>query len=115
MDECTGIRERRVAAPNEATSDLATIAARRALEDANLAATEIDLIIVETATPDTLLPTTAMLVQDNLKATNAVAFDISAACSGFIYALVIGSQFIKSGLYGVSPAKRAFRTLSNFL
>lgn len=98
--ERTGIRERRIAAPKEATSDLATIAARKALEDANLSATEIDLIIVATTTSDMFFPSTALLVQDNLKATNAVAFDISAACSGFIYALVIGSQFITSGLYG---------------
>lgn len=97
--ERTGIRERRMAASGEATSDLATIAARRALEDANLSADEIDLIIVATGTPDMLFPSTALLVQANLKATNAAAFDISAACSGFIYALVIGSQFIKSGLY----------------
>jgi 3-oxoacyl-[acyl-carrier-protein] synthase-3 len=97
--ERTGIRERRMAASDEATSDLATIAACRALEDANLSADEIDLIIVATGTPDMLFPSTALLVQDNLKATSAAAFDISAACSGFIYALVIGSQFIKSGLY----------------
>lgn len=97
--ERTGIRERHIAAADEATSDLATIAAHKALEDANVSAEEIDLIIVATTTPDMLFPSTALLVQDKLKAPSAVAFDISAACSGFIYALVTGSQFITSGIY----------------
>lgn len=97
--ERTGIRERRVAAEYEATSDLATRAAQKALEDANVTAAEIDLIIVATGTSDMAFPATACLVQDNLKAINAAAFDISAACSGFIYALVTGSQFIKTGIY----------------
>ncbi len=97
--ERTGIYERRVAAEHEATSDLATKAAQKALEDANVAAAEIDLIIVATGTSDMAFPATACLVQDNLKAVNAAAFDISAACSGFIYALVTGSQFIKTGIY----------------
>lgn len=97
--ERTGIHERRVAAEHEATSDLATKAAQKALEDANVVAAEIDLIIVATGTSDMAFPATACLVQDNLKAVNAAAFDISAACSGFIYALVTGSQFIKTGLY----------------
>ncbi|GMA98333.1 beta-ketoacyl-ACP synthase III [Pelosinus sp. IPA-1] len=97
--ERTGIRERHVAAENEATSDLATKAAQKALEDANITAAEIDLIIVATGTADMAFPATACLVQDNLKAINAAAFDVSAACSGFIYALVTGSQFIKAGVY----------------
>jgi 3-oxoacyl-[acyl-carrier-protein] synthase-3 len=97
--ERTGIHERRVAAENEATSDLATKAAQKALEDAKVTAAEIDLIIVATGTSDMAFPATACLVQDNLKAINAAAFDISAACSGFIYALVTGSQFIKAGIY----------------
>jgi 3-oxoacyl-[acyl-carrier-protein] synthase-3 len=97
--ERTGIHERRVAAEHEATSDLATKAAQKALEDANVTAAEIDLIIVATGTSDMAFPATACLVQDNLKAINAAAFDISAACSGFIYALVTGSQFIKTGIY----------------
>ena len=97
--ERTGIRERHIAAENEATSDLATKAAQKALEDANITAAEIDLIIVATGTADMAFPATACLVQDNLKAINAAAFDVSAACSGFIYALVTGSQFIKAGLY----------------
>lgn len=97
--ERTGIRERHIAAENEATSDLATKAAQKALEDANITAAEIDLIIVATGTADMAFPATACLVQENLKAINAAAFDVSAACSGFIYALVTGSQFIKSGVY----------------
>lgn len=97
--ERTGIHERRIAAENEATSDLATKAAYKALEDAKITAAEIDLIIVATGTSDMAFPATACLVQDNIKATNAAAFDISAACSGFIYALVTGSQFIKAGIY----------------
>ncbi|AIF52818.1 beta-ketoacyl-ACP synthase III [Pelosinus sp. UFO1] len=97
--ERTGIRKRHVAAENEATSDLATKAAQKALEDANITAAEIDLIIVATGTADMAFPATACLVQDNLKAINAAAFDVSAACSGFIYALVTGSQFIKAGVY----------------
>jgi 3-oxoacyl-[acyl-carrier-protein] synthase-3 len=97
--ERTGIHERRVAAESEATSDLATRAAQKALEDAKITAAEIDLIIVATATPDMAFPATACLVQDNIKAINAAAFDISAVCSGFLYALVTGSQFIKAGIY----------------
>ena len=97
--ERTGIHERHVAADNEATSDLATKAAQKALEDANITAAEIDLIIVATGTADMAFPATACLVQDNLRALNAAAFDVSAACSGFIYALVTGSQFIKAGVY----------------
>jgi len=97
--ERTGIRERRMAASNQATSDLATEAARRALEDAGVQPEEIELIIVGTASPDMLFPSTACLVQKNLKAVNAAAFDLTAACAGFVYGLVTGSQFIKTGLY----------------
>ena len=78
--ENVGIRERHIAAPNQATSDLATEAGRRAIEDAGLVPTDIDLIIVATATPDRKAPSTA-LVQH--KATNAAAFDLAAVCSGF--------------------------------
>jgi 3-oxoacyl-[acyl-carrier-protein] synthase III len=95
----TGIRERRIAGEGEATSDLATKAARLALADAGVKATEIDLIIVATVTPDMVFPSVACLVQSNLQATNAAAFDITAVCSGFAYGLVIGSQFIKAGTY----------------
>lgn len=95
----TGIRERRIASPEMATSDLATRAAEKALIDAGITADELDLIIVATATPDMYFPSTACLVQANLKASNAAAFDLAAGCSGFVYGLVTGSQFIKAGLY----------------
>lgn len=93
----TGIRERRIAAPEEATSHLATNAARRAMEDAGIKAEELDLIIVATISPDTFFPSTACHVQRNLGALNAVAFDVSAACAGFLYALQIARHFINSG------------------
>ena len=95
----TGIKERRIAEPTIATSDLAARAAQNALLDAGVSADEIDLIIVATATPDMLFPSTACLVQDKIKASKAAAFDLSAGCSGFVYGLVTGSQFIKTGLY----------------
>ncbi|MBP2640641.1 MAG: fabH 2 [Firmicutes bacterium] len=97
--ERTGIHERRVAADDQATSDLATEAARRALEDAGIGPDELDLIIVATVTPDMSFPSTACLVQNNLKAVNAAAFDLTAVCSGFVYGLAVGSQFIQTGLY----------------
>ena len=97
--ERTGIRERRIASDSEATSDLATQAARKALANAGISAAEIDLIIVATATPDMFFPSTACLVQANLQAVNAAAFDLAAGCSGFVYGLVVGTQFIKTGLY----------------
>lgn len=95
----TGIKERHVVEPGIATSDLATHAAEKALQDAGINADEIDLIIVATATPDMIFPSTACLVQDKIKASNAAAFDLAAGCSGFAYGLVVGSQFIKTGLY----------------
>lgn len=94
-----GIRERRVAAEGECTSDLAAKAAHKAIEDAGLSVSDIDLIIVATATPDRLAPSTACIVQDKLKAYNAVAFDIAAVCSGFLYAMSVASQFIAAGVY----------------
>ena len=97
--ERTGIRERRVVAEGQATSDLATIAAERALADAGVSAEELDLIIVATVTPDMVFPSVACLVQNNLKAVNAAAFDLTAVCSGFMYALVTGSTFIQTGMY----------------
>ncbi|MDL2280673.1 ketoacyl-ACP synthase III [Selenomonadales bacterium OttesenSCG-928-I06] len=95
----TGIKERRIASAEEATSDLATKAALKALENAKTSPDEIDLIIVNTATPDMLFPSSACLVQENIKAKNAAAFDLSAGCTGFVYGLVTGVQFIKTGLY----------------
>lgn len=93
----TGIRERRIVRPDVATSDIATYAAEKALEDAKMNPEDIDMIIVATVTPDMSFPSTACLVQKNLGAFKAAAFDISAACSGFIYGLSIASQFVKSG------------------
>jgi len=95
----TGISERRIAAKHESTSDLASHAAMRALERANVSPSEVDLIIVATITPDMPFPSTACLVQRKIGATRAAAFDLEAACSGFIYALEIGQQFIMSRTY----------------
>ena len=95
----TGIRERRIAAEGQATSDLATEAARRALADAGVGPDDVDLIIVATVTPDMPFPSTACLVQHRLGATKAAAFDIKAACSGFVYALDIASHFVASHTY----------------
>lgn len=97
--ERTGIRERRIVDSETATSDLAAKAAAEALENAKVKPEEIDLIIVATATPDMFFPSVACLVQEQLKAVNAAAFDLAAGCSGFVYGVVTGSQFIKSGLY----------------
>lgn len=94
-----GIKERHIASPTEATSDLATMAGKRAIDNAGLSAGEIDLIIVATATPDRLAPSTAAIVQDKLNAYDAVAFDIAAVCSGFLYAMSIASQFIMTHVY----------------
>lgn len=97
--ERTGIKERHIAGPETATSDLALRAAQKALKDANVTADEIDLIIVGTATPDMFFPSVACIIQDKLKASNAAAFDLTAGCSGFAYSLVVGSQFVQTGLY----------------
>jgi 3-oxoacyl-[acyl-carrier-protein] synthase III len=95
----TGIKERRIAAANEFTSDLAAKAAERAMKMAGVTAEQIDLIIVATLTPDMPFPSTACHVQRKLGAMRAAAFDMEAACSGFIYALEIGQQFIMSRTY----------------
>lgn len=95
----TGIRERRLAAENEATSDMAVEAAKRAMAKAGVTADQIDLIIVATITPDRLFPSTACIVQDRIGAVRAAAFDLEAACSGFVYALEVGSQFVASHTY----------------
>lgn len=95
----TGIHERRIAAGGESTSDMAAQAAEVALERAGLTAGQVDLIIIATVTPDYPFPSTACLVQEKIGAKRAAAFDIEAACSGFIYAMEIGQQFIQSRTY----------------
>ncbi len=95
----TGIRERRFAHADQATSDLATGAAKKALEAAGIDASDIDCIIVGTSTPDMSLPSTACIVQENIGAKNAFAFDVNAVCSSFVYALEIADNFIKCGKY----------------
>lgn len=94
----TGIRERRILEQG-ATSDLCVKAIQACLASRNIEATDIDLIIVATVTPDMLFPATACIVQDKIGARNAWGFDLSAACSGFVYALVVGAQFVESGSY----------------
>ena len=95
----TGIKERHVADKKTATSDLAVKAAISALKEANMTKDELDVIIVATITPDMAFPSTACLVQKALDAKKALAFDVSAACSGFIYALAVAKSFIESGTY----------------
>jgi 3-oxoacyl-[acyl-carrier-protein] synthase-3 len=92
----TGIKERRIAGENEHTSHMAAKAAKKAMEQARVKASEIDLIIVATVTPDTFFPSTACHVQRILGAKNAACFDISAACSGFLYAIEVAQQFISN-------------------
>lgn len=93
----SGIRNRRFAAPDEATSDLCIQAAKPALEAAGIGPEDLDLIVVGTLTPDYPLPSTAVLVQDRLGAKRAAAFDVSAACTGFMTALHVGESFIATG------------------
>jgi len=97
--ETLGIRERRVSAADQATSDLAWKAGRAAIDNAGLTVGDIDLIIVATATPDRIAPSTACIVQDKLGAFNAVAFDIAAVCSGFLYGMSVAASSIASHLY----------------
>ena len=93
----TGIRERHVAADDELASDLALHASRRALEAAGLKATDLDLIIVATTTPDVIFPSTACILQKKLSARACAAFDVQAVCSGFVYALATADLFIRAG------------------
>lgn len=95
----TGIRERRISDTNMATSDMAKIAATRAIENSGLTPGDIDLVIVATVTPDNNVPSTACIVQHGIGAINAAALDMNAACSGFIYGLVTANQFIATGMY----------------
>src|SRR5690606_30359923 len=93
----TGISERRIAAEGQTTADLAEQAARRAMEAAGVTAADIDMIALGTTTPDLIFPSTACLVQARLGAGGCAAFDVNAACSGFIYALSMADKFIRSG------------------
>ncbi len=95
--ERTGIRERRLAAPGEACSDLGVLAAQQALADANVQAAQLDLIVVATCTGDSPLPSTASLIQHRLGAVKAAACDISAACCGFVYGLSVADAFVRTG------------------
>jgi 3-oxoacyl-[acyl-carrier-protein] synthase-3 len=95
----TGIKERRIAAENEFTSDMAAKAAQRAMKMAGVTGAQIDLVIVATITPDMPFPATACLVQQKIGAKRAAAFDLEAACSGFIYGLEVAQQFINSRTY----------------
>ena len=99
IQERTGIRERHIVEKGVATSDLAVEAAKLCLAKRGITADEVELIIVATVTPDMLFPGTACLVQDKLGAKKAWGFDLSAACSGFIYALQVGTKFIESGAH----------------
>lgn len=95
----TGIKERRITDSKTACSDLAAKAAINALNDCNMSASQLDLIIVSTVTPDMMFPSTACLVQQKIGATRAAAFDIEAACSGFMYSISVAKQFIEGGVY----------------
>ena len=95
----TGIRERRILEPGQGASDLAARSARQTLEKTGVSPLDLDLIIVATVTPDSPLPASSCLVQAQLGAVNAAAFDLVAGCSGFVYALSVGSQYVQSGLY----------------
>ena len=93
----TGIRERHLVAPGQATSDLAEPAARKAIEEAGLTPADIGFIVVGTTTPDTIFPSTACVLQAKIGATNAWGFDLGAACSGFLSSLSVGAQMVASG------------------
>lgn len=99
VEENLGIKERRIAAPDQPTSDLAAKAGLMAIESAGLNPEDIDLIIVATSTPDRLAPSTAAIVQDRIKAYNSVAFDLAAVCSGFLFAMSTAAQYIATGIY----------------
>jgi len=93
----TGIRERRIAAAHEMTSDLAVNASKNAIAAAGIEAQDIDLIVIATTTPDLVFPSTACLVQERLGIRGCPAFDVQAVCAGFIYAIDVADKFIKTG------------------
>jgi len=95
----TGIKERRIAAEHESSSTMAAVAAKQALESANVNSDQVDMIIVCTSSPDVLFPSTACFVQKELLAFNSAAYDISAVCSGFVFGLSIAEQYLKAGRY----------------
>lgn len=95
--ERTGIRKRHIAAPGQTTCDMAEVAARRAIEAAGIAVSDIDLIIVATTTPDRVFPSTACLLQQRLGISGPAAFDVQAVCTGFVYALSVADKFIRTG------------------
>src|SRR5260370_12141372 len=101
MTTRTGIKERRIAAKGEDTSDMAAKAALKAIEQAKISAKDIDLILVATATPDMLFPATACFVQKKIGANKAACLDVSAACAGFLFAIEIAQQFITSHTYDI--------------
>jgi len=109
----TGIRERRFAEPGTGSSDLGLIAAQRALDAADIAARDVDLIICATYTPDMAFPSTACIIQEGLDAKPAAAFDLQAACSGFVYALVTAAQYVIAGSlrYGLVVAAEVNSTI----
>ncbi len=110
----TGIKERHIASETECTSDLAVNAIKNALDNAKMSAEDIDLLIIATITPDFVFPSTACIVQKKLGLKNAVALDISAACSGFVYGLTIADSMIKSGAYKTAVVVGA-ETLSRIM
>jgi len=110
----TGIKERRIARDDESTADLAANAAKIALNNAGVNASDVDLIIVATMTPDHLMPSTATIVQKMIGAKNAAAFDLNAACSGFVYSLSVAHQFLATGFYKNALVIGA-ETVSKFL
>ena len=112
--ERTGIRQRHIAAKGQTTGDLAFAAATAALQAAGVDAKEIDLIVLGTTTPDLVFPSTACLLQHRLGANGCAAFDVNAACSGFIYALTVANQFIRAGTVKTALVIGA-ETLSRFL
>ena len=107
----TGIRERRISAENEVTSDIAVIAAQRALEDAGVEPADIDVVIIGTISPDMGFPSTAAIVADRLGCGEAAAYDISAGCTGFMYAIAQGHGAVASGLVwvGIGVFRGVFR------